>query len=121
MELNCKHQLVSVNQLKPYREFDRSIFSKSLRYGNLKRSIQKYGIKEPIWIFIHSNGKIHIAEGNFRLAIAEELGIKNIPVRVAYYDREDIHNTHKFPPKEINRKIIGLITKPSSLGFTKEV
>ena len=122
--------MVSVEQLKPYKEYDRSMYENCepdglcfphKRYFILKESIKQFGIKKPIWIFIHSNGKIHIAEGNTRLAIAEELGIKNIPARVFYYDREDKHNMHKLPPRPVtdNRKM-KLITRPSTLGFTRQ-
>ena len=122
--------MVSVAQLKPYMEYDRSMYENCKqdgvclprkRYFILKESIKQFGIKKPILIFLHSNGKIHIAEGNTRLAIADKLGIKNIPARVHYYDREDRHNTHKLPPRPItdNRKM-ELITKPSTLGFTRQ-
>ena len=117
-----KYEMVSVKQLKPYIEVDRSKFAHYERYKILKRSIIKDGIREPIWLFIHQkNGKVHIAEGNTRLAIAEELGIENIPARVACFDREDTQNIHKLPPKPaMCKRKIGFITYPSALGFRKK-
>jgi len=137
-------EMVSVEQLKPYREFDRSVLSKFtfvnllkwfvtfgpkfklyrhyfIKYYLLKCSIKKRGVYTPIWIFIHSEtGKIHISEGNTRLAVCEELGIKNIPARVFCFNREDKFKKHKLPPRQIHdKRKMGFMTNPSTLGFKK--
>ena len=116
-----KYEMVSVEQLKPYIEIDRSKFSEYVRYKMLKDGIIKDGVKFPVLLLVNSkSGKIHIADGNTRIAVAQELGIKNIPAVVVCYDRKGVENIHKLPPVPYLRKMkIGAIIKPSKLGFRK--
>lgn len=46
----------------------------------LKEDIQKNGIKNPIELVQNSDGSYEIENGNHRLQIAQELGIKEVPV-----------------------------------------
>ncbi len=48
---------------------------------NLKKDIQENGIKNPIELFKNKDGSIEIENGNHRLQIAKELGIKEVPVK----------------------------------------
>lgn len=57
--------------------------------NSLLEDIKENGIKKPIELIKNSNGEIIINDGNHRLAIAKELGLKEIPV--TYLD-EDINS-----------------------------
>ena len=47
----------------------------------LRKDIQENGIKNPIELFKNKDGSIEIENGNHRLQIAKELGIKELPVK----------------------------------------
>jgi len=71
---------VNVDELLKFREFQRP---KDARYNELLADIKKNGIKEPIIIHYYDNGKTAIVgEGNRRIQIAKELGIKEVPATV---------------------------------------
>ena len=55
---------------------------------SLKNDIRLNGIKNPIELIVRNNGETEIYNGNHRLKIAQELGIKNVPVKyiVDYVD-----------------------------------
>ena len=46
-----------------------------------KRKIKKIGIKHPLGLRIHDNGKLEIIDGTHRLLIASELGMPFVPVK----------------------------------------
>lgn len=50
--------------------------------NSLREDIKKNGITAPIEIYIKNDGTIAIENGNHRLQIARELGIKDIPVKM---------------------------------------
>lgn len=56
-------------------------YRETAQVENLRKNIQQNGIKKPIEIMTNSNGEVVINDGNHRLQIAKELGIKNIPVQ----------------------------------------
>lgn len=77
-------------------------------YAALKASIEKTGIVDPITLTTNSLGKPEVFEGNHRLQVARELGLKEVPVV--------LHS--KINPSE-SRPVLG--TKPSEvLGKTTE-
>lgn len=63
---------------------------------NLREDIKKNGITEPIEIYKKKDGTFAIENGNHRLKIAQELGIKEVPVKMVEswenigWDKEDI-------------------------------
>lgn len=71
--------------------------------NNLKKDIEKNGITTPIEIYRKNNGTFAIENGNHRLKIAQELGIKDIPVKMV----ESWEN-------------IGVSTKNATKDFTQE-
>lgn len=79
-------ELINIDELQKYAEFDRKsspLLSKE-KYAALKADIAENGIKEPLILNYGAKDKIaYIGEGNHRLAIARELGITDIPVRVS--------------------------------------
>ncbi len=73
-------EFVPVEELLPFREFERI---EDKRFKELREQISKEGIKEPILLNFDVNSKqLVVAEGNRRLQIAQELGLKNVPVKV---------------------------------------
>ncbi len=90
------HGFYSVEDLWKYREYDWSAEKhrgSKEQWDTLVSSIKKgYNPKYPILVIVGQNGVVKIGEGNHRLAIAKELGIKMVPVefmfyRKAFYDR----------------------------------
>lgn len=77
-------ELVPVKTLDKYKEFDRDTpVMGILGYNNLKADIKRNGIKEPLIIrYYKGDNTAFLTEGNHRLRIAKELGIKKVPVRV---------------------------------------
>ena len=71
--------------------------------NNLKKDIEKNGITTPIEIYRKNDGTFAIENGNHRLKIAQELGIKDIPVKMV----ESWEN-------------IGISTKNATKDFTQE-
>lgn len=86
--------MVSIDELWPYREYTWSKDNFRLKghddnyWDTLKRSIVENGWqqKNPAHVIVGKNGQIKIGEGNHRLAIARELGIKDVPVRYHFYE-----------------------------------
>lgn len=99
--------MMPVSELDKIKEFDRKNEPHPLKgsdyYNKLKSLIKKYGIRRPIII---KQGNVKgkrgtyelIDEGNHRLAIAKDLGIKEIPVKIRYEDFSDL-NSDKAAPK----------------------
>ena len=130
-------ELVPTEALASIREHDRG--EEPLdeeRYNRLKESIKEEGIKQPVIIeYAKEDGTALLIEGNHRLAIAEELGIEQIPARVVVGEkstddyvetpqkltpeivqenRPDVPSGHI--PSDINPGAIGFdTTKPSEL------
>lgn len=81
---------VPVEYLDKIKEFDRGrqpLLSK-VDYEKLKADIKENGIKEPLMIYYYQQEKtVILAEGNHRLAIAKELGIKALPCRIIRNER----------------------------------
>lgn len=55
------------------------------RWNEFLDDIRIHGIKEPIMVFVESNGDILIGEGNHRLNAAIQLRLENVPVDVRYF------------------------------------
>lgn len=65
--------LLKLNRRKGYRE--------STKIEELKNKIKKIGIEEPIEIVQNEDGTRSIQDGNHRLEIAKELGLKEVPIK----------------------------------------
>ena len=58
----------------------------------LKASMSKYGFKDPVYIWYHSErygDKLKIIVGNNRMVIAKELEIQTIPAVVTHFKAEE--------------------------------
>lgn len=47
---------------------------------SMRAQVQEHGITKPVWV--QCNGSIRILDGNHRVALADEFGIDQVPVRV---------------------------------------
>ena len=84
--------MASVKELDKYKEYNWS--HKDFRKKNwepkywneLLQGIKKDGVREPLIITLYKNERrAKISEGNHRLGVAKELGLKDLPVRFLYY------------------------------------
>lgn len=51
----------------------------------IRDSIKNEGVKEAIMIYVGFNGEAKIAEGNHRVHLADEFGLKDVPVDIRYF------------------------------------
>lgn len=70
---------VQIEKILPY--LTRGGHRETEKVEKLRENIKKNGIKKPVELMTNSKGEIVINDGNHRLQIAQELGIKNIPVQ----------------------------------------
>lgn len=69
---------VPIGQLKPAEYNPRKADEK--QHANLKASIERFGLKDPIIVNSASNRKNVIIGGHFRVRVAQDIGIKDVPV-----------------------------------------
>lgn len=86
-------EMVPLEELRKFREFDRAPGGKDQvkdveEFERLKAEIERHGIQVPVRImFDPDTGMGHLGEGNHRFAIAEMLGIQEVPVVVVRSSR----------------------------------
>jgi hypothetical protein len=86
---------VNLTDLMPHREVVRGKGSDFSDIGELKESIQKEGINEPlVFTYDPMSGKGLLSDGNHRIVAASELGLQKVPVRLniaraKYLDRPE--------------------------------
>lgn len=93
---NLKVQYIPINQLKP-SEYNPRKWDDSAT-AQLKESIKRFGLVDPIIANSAPNRKNVVIGGHFRLKIAKELGINTIPV--VYIRIKDIRKE-----KELNLRL----------------
>lgn len=67
-----------IEQLKPAEYNPRQATSKE--YADLKRSIQEFGLVDPVIANEHGGRENIIIGGHFRVRVAKDMGIKTVPV-----------------------------------------
>ena len=80
-QLNNKLNVVyiPIGSLRP-SEYNPRFWSKEA-IAQLKESIKRYGFVDPLLVNSAPNRKGIVIGGHFRLSIAKELGIQNVPVQ----------------------------------------
>ena len=106
-KLNIKY--VPTNLLRP-SEYNPRLWNKEA-INQLKQSIKKYGFVDPLLVNTSPNRKNILIGGHFRLSIAKELGIKEVPV--VYLNIPDIEKE-----KELNIRLNKNIGEFSSFSFS---
>lgn len=83
------HIMANVRDLEKIKEHDWSRKRSRIgpeRYEELYQDIKKNGIKLPVQVMLYQHeGRAKLGEGNHRLAIAKELGIKKIPTVFVFW------------------------------------
>ena len=79
--------MVDMKQLWDFKEFDRfhtpKVKDGGVRLEQIRRYVLKFGIDSPLVLtYNKENGKVYLAEGNHRLAVAISTGIPFLPVHV---------------------------------------
>ena len=113
-------ELVPIEILKKYREYDRAKdpLLNEEGYGELKADIMANGIQDiSIIMYGTETDTAILGEGNHRLAIAEELGIQSIPVRVVRQRNTYQHSDISFPPQ----KVRGVMREKDEYGYEKHI
>lgn len=86
------HILANVKELEKIKEHDWSRKHSRIgpeRYEELYQDIKQNGIKLPVQVMLYQyEGRAKLGEGNHRLAIAKELGIKKIPTVFVFWKGE---------------------------------
>lgn len=96
MQNKLKVEYVSADSLLP-SDYNPRVWSKDA-ITQLKESIQKYGLVDPLLVNSAPNRKGVVIGGHFRLSIAKNLGIKEVPV--VYINIPDIEKE-----KELNIRL----------------
>lgn len=94
--LSDKIEIVDIDILKPAEYNPRQASEK--QYNDLKKSLQRFGFVEPAIVNKAQNRFNTIIGGHFRIKVAKDLGIKQIPV--VYIDIPDIEKE-----KELNLRL----------------
>ena len=83
---------IEVKKLLQYREFDRVAkpapkipFVQSYSMPEVIQWVAANGIEQPLELSVFGSSAL-LTDGNHRLAAADHLGIKEVPVDVVYYD-----------------------------------
>lgn len=115
--------IATVKELDKYKEYDwnkknfRQIDWKPEYWVKLKKDIKKKGVREPLIITLYKNERrAKISEGNHRLGIAKELGLKDLPVRFLYYMGDKPK-----PPEKPDKEFDALIAKVAKEKEDKEI
>lgn len=103
------HGLFPINDLWKLREYTWSKFDARrtpAEWDDLLDSLRAEGLQEPLHVMIGREGGAKIGEGNHRIAIARELGMRELPVKFHFYSgpvtkqkREKPKTPKKVPPK----------------------
>ena len=57
-------------------------------WNKLLQDVKETGIIEPVVIYVGINGQAKIVEGNQKVAIAQQLNIKKLPVKFVFVEEE---------------------------------
>ena len=100
------HAIYPLDDLLEYRDFDwieEAEEQSPEEYNNLLKNIQELGRIEPVEIHVGKNGQATIADGNNRLAVAQQLNLKTVPVKFVFLE-DEVRKGSKVPlePTEIS-------------------
>lgn len=77
------HVIMPTDLVERYREYVREVQGDRQTAAALRKVVEQQGIRSPLWI--STDGKKGLlVEGNNRLAVAKDLGIGELPVRITY-------------------------------------
>ena len=90
--MKTEYVTIATSQLMAFREFDRMAnpapcipFVQQYTLEQVKEWVSVNGIQEPLELSVFEH-KVLLTDGNHRLAAASLLNIKEVPVKLVYYD-----------------------------------
>lgn len=94
-------------------------------FKDLKESIMKYGIMEPLIVYPNNGSSYEVISGNHRLRVAREIGLKNVPCTIIDISKiEGAFDTEVFRrhiPTSEREKYIKLKSESSKARLEKEL
>jgi hypothetical protein len=90
----------------------------------IRESIRNEGVREPIMLYVGFDGTTKIAEGNHRVALANEFRLKDVPVDIRYFaGGELVDGNFKLRnfEKETNQKYIDMENQIKQLSQVKDI
>jgi ParB-like chromosome segregation protein Spo0J len=92
MKINETVQQITLENLKPTE----SVIGAEVKIAEIKSVIEKYGWFDEAAIVVRdkTNGTIYLLDGHHRLAAAQELGLKEIPVVIVEFS--ELANFHLY-------------------------
>jgi hypothetical protein len=119
-------EMVPVDILMQMREYDRSVMELTTRsegyLANLKEDILKNGVNEPVLICYEPiTGLAFIGEGNHRVMLAHELGIKELPAYAIRSEEKGVNHeagksAMQLKPWPADAPYLGRFLAPSAIG-----
>ncbi len=91
MEKNNDVVMVPIEEILPYKNNDGG-YRTEKQVNDLLSDIKNDGIINPIELSKNNDGSYSIEQGNHRLQIAKELGLKEIPIKIVNEKLENINN-----------------------------
>jgi len=85
------HGMYTVDELLEYRNFEwaeEADQQSPEEWNKLLQDVKEAGIIEPVVVHVGKNGQAAIAEGNHRLAVAQQVNIRDIPVKFVFLEDE---------------------------------
>ena len=89
----------------------------SEQISKLTNDIKNEGILEPIEVKRNSDGSVEVVNGNHRLEIAKQLGLKEVPVKYVNSDIENIDNSQNILYNKENEKDLNYINEDYKNGI----
>ena len=83
--------LYSLDELLEYRDFEWAEDGEQKspeEWNKLLQDVRETGIIEPVVVHVGKNGQAAIAEGNHQLAVAQQVNIRDIPVKFVFLEDE---------------------------------
>jgi len=98
------HTLYPIDVLLEYRDLGQEGAAPG-NFEQLAQHMKENGMTEPIVLVIGKNGQARIGEGNQRLLIAKQIGIKKVPVRFIFRDEVEKANKVTLEPVVVNKQL----------------
>lgn len=91
--------------------------------NELTNYIKSNGIENPIEVKINKDGNIEVVNGNHRLKIAKQLGLKEVPIKYVNSKMENVDNSQNILYNKENEKDLNYINEDYKNGIrnNKEV
>ena len=104
--------MISINSISYYEDNINHLTANKM--AELRESIKNDGIKEPLIVTKHNDGYV-VLDGNHRLRIANDIGLKTVPCIVKHLKKDEWFHEHiilnYFRGEVVVNRLISFITK----------